>query len=143
MVELAVLHPQDCLRDHLPRRKPNTNSNKTSNRRKRSPEKNNNNNKNSNSFPAKKPVMGQVKILKRGEELTTAMKNQVDENKAINLVVPKQKRIGDFYAGSACISSPSPSSLPLPAFFTKKSVLGTNNRNATTDLRRLLGLDLL
>uniref|UniRef100_A0A5B6Z9N7 Uncharacterized protein n=1 Tax=Davidia involucrata TaxID=16924 RepID=A0A5B6Z9N7_DAVIN len=180
---LAVLQPQDCLKDPLPRktliydpmksqRNPNPNSAKL-NRRKRSPprlqDKRNNNNKSRHmvvmaDFPAKNLVIGQVKILKRGEELkeTTATENRASEVdgkvKVEDLgdlvlsstdrlgpepeLVPKQVRLNDFYAGSAFIESPPPSSLPFPAFFTKKSVVLTKTDDATTDLRRILRLDL-
>ncbi|KAA8522912.1 hypothetical protein F0562_009335 [Nyssa sinensis] len=60
--------------------------------------------------------------------------------------VQKQIRVSDskvvdgLYAGSsAFLASPPPSSLPFPAFFAK----GKNNDMATSDLRRLLRLDLL
>lgn len=65
----------------------------------------------------------------------------------------------DCYAGSAFVSSPPPSSLPVPAFFKKKNLVladGNNTTNcnsnsnsnsnnggdATTDLLRLLRIDL-
>ncbi|KAK7840081.1 hypothetical protein CFP56_017184 [Quercus suber] len=53
---------------------------------------------------------------------------------------PKQIRVAEFnavdgiYAGSAFVTSPPPSSLPVPGFLGK-------NGPATSDLRRLLGLD--
>lgn len=161
MASIAVLHPQDCIKDHLPRRRPlisppmnnpHANPNPTrSNRRKRSPEKKNNNSKPRNAtahdFPVKTLVMGQVKILKRGEETTAPSKNPASEKKVGGLggsgMKAKQTRIGDFYAGSAVmITSPPPSSLPLPGFFTKKNVLRIDN-DASADLRRLLRLDLM
>ncbi|CDP18794.1 unnamed protein product [Coffea canephora] len=62
------------------------------------------------------------------------------------------QRISDCYAGSAFISSPPPSSLPVPAFFRKKNLVLTDDDNAatdsnsdddaTSDLLRLLRLDL-
>lgn len=55
---------------------------------------------------------------------------------------PKKFIIADFYAGSACDSSPPPSSLPVPGFFKKKNILVETNDDATCDLRRLLRLDL-
>lgn len=156
-----------------------------SNRRKRSPQKNTRHSNNtsrggcaslSSSPPAKNRhlVMGQVKILKRGEALTVSMKDGL-EKKTVDAVslkcpeksevrycependdlalsttdrlgpepdmVPKQIKIADFYAGSAFISSPPPSSLPLPAFFKKKSVLAESYDDASSGLRRLLRLD--
>ncbi|XP_047315554.1 uncharacterized protein LOC124919339 [Impatiens glandulifera] len=70
-------------------------------------------------------------------------------------LIPKQMRIGDLkpvpisrksvdmYAGSAfSMMSPSPSSLPLPSFFSKKQVLKmADDSTATRDLRRLLRLE--
>uniref|UniRef100_A0A5B7BCB2 Uncharacterized protein n=1 Tax=Davidia involucrata TaxID=16924 RepID=A0A5B7BCB2_DAVIN len=174
---VAVLQPQSCLKDTLIyspmkyHQNPNPNSSPTrSNRRKRSPtrlhDKKNNTSKHTvvADFPAKNLVMGQVKILRRGEELkeSPAAKDrasEVGEKKAKvedsdDLVlsstdrlgpepemVPKQARLTDFYAGSAIIASPPPSSLPFPAFFTKKCVLSKTD-DATTDLRRILRLDL-
>ncbi|KAJ6673944.1 SPLICING FACTOR PROLINE- AND GLUTAMINE-RICH-LIKE [Salix viminalis] len=49
--------------------------------------------------------------------------------------------VNGFYAGSAFVTSPPPSSLPLPGFFTKK----TNNPpvvDASSELMKLLGLSL-
>lgn len=103
--------------------------------------------------------MGQVKILKRGEELTpaAAKKNGLvfsDEDLVLCSTdrlgpdpetVQKQIKVSDLkvvdgiYAGSAVfLASPPPSSVPFPAFFSKKE----KNDAATSDLRRLLGLDL-
>lgn len=112
-------------------------------------------------------VMGQVKILKRGEELASTVPFKEPEKKEVEKKSPdlgsterlgpdpqsvptqirlagSKNRVGaaPFYAGSAFITSPPPSSLPLPAFFTKKT-LAIKNDDATTDLRRILKLDLL
>ncbi|KAJ4959338.1 hypothetical protein NE237_026449 [Protea cynaroides] len=109
--------------------------------------------------------MGQVTILKRGEVLK-ATEDRVpcvaEEKAKINELsvlysmgrlgpepemVPKQigltdlKSVDGVFAGSAFLTSPPPSSLPLPGFFTKK-VVPSKNDVATTDLRRLLRLDL-
>ncbi|KAH7546236.1 hypothetical protein FEM48_Zijuj01G0179000 [Ziziphus jujuba var. spinosa] len=121
--------------------------------------------------PAKNLVMGQVKILKRGETLSVSpvknnnrggglsgennRKPRAKSEEDLDLVlgstdrlgpdpemVQKQIRVAEFkvvdgvYAGSAAFySSPPPSSVPLPAFLGK-------NGAATSDLRRILGLDL-
>ncbi|PSR91859.1 Immunoglobulin superfamily member 11 like [Actinidia chinensis var. chinensis] len=141
MGAMAVLHPEDCLRKQpqtltKPPRNPNR-----SNHVIRSPTENNNKSRQTmvNNFPAKNLVMGQVKILKRGEELTV-MKNRgsekspkKDDKDFDDLVlssisrlgpepemVPKQSRLGDLYAGLGFVASPPPSSLPLPAFLSKK-----------------------
>nr|XP_009805060.1 PREDICTED: uncharacterized protein LOC104250189 [Nicotiana sylvestris] len=179
MAGVAVLQPQDVLKQRLsyrhsyvqpmrsrrnsnsnPLPNPNPNPNpKNNNRRKRSPQKNGSANL-SSSPPAKnRPmVMGEVKILKRGEALTKPVPLKDDNRKVGGGVVedlvlsttdrlgpepnmvPKQIRIGDFYAGSAFVTSPPPSSLPVPAFFNKKKSESTDD--ATSDLRRLLRLDL-
>lgn len=204
---VAVLNPQDCLiKDYRfseqplisPRRKDSRNSNpninnhrsnrvqQQPNRTKRSPPGSHRNNHQPSSratthkSPAKNNlVMGQVKILKRGEELTvTAAKTvpaELEKKREVHTAsavvkkradpdlgsterlgpepesVPVQIRLSEsknraaanFYAGSAFVTSPPPSSLPLPAFFTKKNVVAVKNDDATTDLRRILKLDLL
>nr|TKS11122.1 uncharacterized protein D5086_0000077240 [Populus alba] len=95
-------------------------------------------------------VMGQVKILKRGKEdliepgkkdetprgshNTEAVKSEdlgfvsTDMLGPDAVLVPTQVQLTEsmhivngFYAGSAFITSPPPSSLPLPGFFTKKT----------------------
>ncbi|OAY46955.1 uncharacterized protein LOC110617791 [Manihot esculenta] len=117
-------------------------------------------------LPAKNLVMGEVKILKRGESFAKTDKRVSKENrkpmvkleKNADLVlgstdrlgpdpetVQKQIRVDDFnklvegmYAGSAFVASPPPSSLPVPGFLGKSS-----NGAATNDLRRLLRLDVV
>ncbi|PHU09754.1 hypothetical protein BC332_21614 [Capsicum chinense] len=125
------------------------------NRRKRSPPKSGSSSNFSTCSPAKNKnlhlVMGEVKILKRGEVLTNNnfVSSEVVEDLVLSTtdrlgpepdMVPKHVTIADLYAGSAFFSSPPPSSLPLPAFFKKKS--DGDNHEATSDLRRLLRLDL-
>lgn len=223
---VAVLHPHDVLterRDNLfstpvkSRRTPKSNpnfSNSTPNftrseGRKRSPPTGVRKNKSTATIvtdPPKNLVMGQVKILKRGEPLddlndrkvsnataTTppppptkdvvgdrkvgkdsrrilpAKKKSEKEKRSFSnpkiddlkiddfalsstdrlgpdpAMVPKQmnKNIAEFFfAGSAFVDSPPPSSVPLPGFFTK-SFVAAEKEDATTDLRRMLGLDLL
>ncbi|GFY96896.1 hypothetical protein Acr_11g0012020 [Actinidia rufa] len=138
---MAVLHPQDCLgKQPQTLTKPPRNPNR-SNHRKRSPPENNNKSRQTmvDNFPAKNLVMGQVKILKRGEELTVMTNRgsekspKKDDKDFDDLVlssisrlgpepemVPKQLRLGDNYAGLGFVGSPPPSSLPLPAFLSKK-----------------------
>ncbi|CAN6817425.1 unnamed protein product [Brassica oleracea var. botrytis] len=73
--------------------------------------------------PAVKPnlVMGQVKILKRGETLS-AFRNGVvtSTNKIGPEPETSQKQIGEIvsrrYAGACSSASPPPSSLPIPCF---------------------------
>ncbi|XP_065849525.1 uncharacterized protein [Euphorbia lathyris] len=170
---VAVLNPRDCLQNPIsshqgllsppPRvrssRNPNPNPNRSNRaqqptRRKRSP-----NSKSASPpravvhLPAKDLVMGQVKILKRGEkipETTSPKKEDLDLGSTHRLgpdpeLVPTQIRLAEsktangFYAGSAFVSSPPPSSLPLPVFFMKKTA---GIADATSDLRRILGLVL-
>nr|GMD44032.1 serine/arginine repetitive matrix-like protein [Ipomoea batatas] len=134
-----------------------------SDRRKRSPQKKSNSSGNGNggvSFSSLTPetkgnfMVGQVRILKRGEGLgdTAPLKKIGEKVERVESesvfgkqpeTTPKKKfNIADFYAGSACDSSPPPSSLPVPGFFKKKTILVENNDYATCDLRRLLRLDL-
>lgn len=109
------------------------------------------------------PVMGQVKILRRGESFDTKINCDVINNDLdliqrlgpdVPEMVPKQIRINDtksflspvsvrsdVYAGSSCSMSPSPRSLPLPSFYKKKQVISPVDDSATRDLRRLLRLD--
>ncbi|KAJ8617577.1 hypothetical protein MRB53_013763 [Persea americana] len=127
-------------------------------------------------------VMGQVKILKRGEELDPSspskdlqsdpLKDSSKSERCLDSadicddgdddlalcstgrlgpdpdLAPKPIRLSvdaAIYAGSAfASSSPSPSSLPFPAFC--KNVCSPSrgvHDGATNDLRRLLGLDVL
>ncbi|KAK9050337.1 hypothetical protein SSX86_030692 [Deinandra increscens subsp. villosa] len=221
---VAVLHPQDCLSDNrdillstplksrrTPKSNPNfSNSNPNLTRsegRKRSPPARVRKNKTIVTDPpavvaAKTLVMGQVKILKRGEPLdesptvlndrkvtnatptdvtgdrkvyrdslkVLSTKKKSDKEKFQNSntridklklddfalsstdrlgpdpeMVPKQmnKNIAAdfFFAGSAFVDSPPPSSLPLPGFFTK-NFSAVVKEDPSTDLRRILGLTL-
>lgn len=171
---------------------------RSNNRRKRSPPKGtpapskdkktttaplrerNSNQKNTIKPPTSDLVIGQVKILKRGEVLPAPslsagqVKEVVHKEKKAQkvgatsagglddlvimsksdrvvgskpCVVPKNIKISDFYAGSAFITSPEPSSLPVPVFFKKKDLdladggVSDTDYDATSDLRRLLRLD--
>ncbi|XVE71235.1 hypothetical protein DITRI_Ditri10aG0134500 [Diplodiscus trichospermus] len=171
---VAVLKPEDCLKLPNPMKhsqnpfpKPNRSSRAQSNRKKYSPNTSPPRLTVAPKVPAKNLVMGEVRILKRGEHLNdikkVASKKQVrfeKENVDVDLgstnrlgpdpaSVPTQIRLTDsknssnkvvpttFYAGSAFITSPPPSSVPMPAFFTKTGVA-----DATSDLRRILRLDL-
>lgn len=185
----AVLRSQDCLRGRFRqealsltptsnryRRNPNPISNTSHNRRrKRSPvavspiqhDRDRSRCRDSSlvdKCPTTNLVMGQVKILKRGEKLSSEenhggivdsagnRKARAKSEEDLDLVlgstdrlgpdpetVQKQVRVSDLkdaiYAGSACVTSPPPSSVPVPGFLGKNGV-------ATSDLRRLLRLDL-
>ncbi|MBA0703530.1 hypothetical protein Golax_015848 [Gossypium laxum] len=179
---VAVLKPEDCLKLPNPMKQPqnpwhnpNPSTNRTNrsqgNRKKRSP----NTSPPSRptvgrpKAPAKNLVMGQVKILKRGEDLKQSKPDKhvrfAKENVHVDLgstdclspdpgSVPTQIRLTEsenngskvlpvsFYAGSAFITSPPPSSVPLPAFFTKKIGVALKDDVATSALRRILRLDL-
>ncbi|CAL1358918.1 unnamed protein product [Linum trigynum] len=118
-------------------------------------------------LPGNNLVMGQVKILKRGESLDSVTESEDEKKgkreegegkKVVDLglgstdrlgpepeIVQKEIRVEEFnkvgdtmYAGSAFFTSPPPSSLPVPAFLGKGGV-----GDATTGLRRLLGLNLV
>lgn len=169
MAVVAVLNPQDCLKDtfwpktlispsHKKKpRSPNANNTTRANRtqpsrRKKSPSRVNTTASSpapaQKASPLKNLVVGQVKILKRGEELTgTASDKESREEPDLDLALTE--KLGPdpvsvpvlFYAGaSASVASPPPSSLPLPAFFTKKCV-SPKTEDVASDLRRILRLD--
>uniref|UniRef100_A0A7N0V5G4 Uncharacterized protein n=1 Tax=Kalanchoe fedtschenkoi TaxID=63787 RepID=A0A7N0V5G4_KALFE len=118
-----VLRPQDCLigsHQGFPRRKPIHGgvSNPRINRKSKAGQ----------SDPAVSKS-NPVTILRRGESLDGGRsKGRMGRN------------LGDVYAGSGFLSTspPPPSSLPLPSFSTRKSVV---DDSATRDLRRLLRLE--
>lgn len=140
MATTGVLRPHDCLR--------NPNQSSRCRRRKRSPSDGNrrsNRDSLSTSQPSKKLEMGQVKILKRGEELKAKLLFG-GENNDLGLklcstdrlgpdpdVVKKEIEVPDLYAGSTSMLSPPPSSLPFPAFLARRSLMESN-------LRKLLGI---
>lgn len=178
---VAVLNPQDCLEQPFSRKtliypthmkKPrNPNPNRANriqpDRRKRSPTPP------STAIPdpaqrravtqralsSKSLLMGQVKILKRGEKLNDTVSDKenlgmpdLGSTERLGPVlgsVPSRiglstasKGVSGFYAGSSVfVASPPPSSLPLPAFFMKKCV-PVKNEDVASDLRRILRLDL-
>lgn len=159
----AIIRPQGCLRYNRyhaqtleyppprPHRNPNSNQMR-SRRRKRSPVSGDRGQVQSRMVEARSPVknlvMGQVKILKRGEVLEALKLGFGDEDLVLSSTDrlgpdpdTVQKQISGLYAGSASFfASPPPSSLPIPAFFEKKE---KRNDAATSDLRRLLRLDLI
>ncbi|GMI89311.1 hypothetical protein like AT4G02040 [Hibiscus trionum] len=156
----AVLRTEGCLRNRFRRetlgldrpfrhrRSPNPRMIKPSNRKGSPPLGfHSNNRRQSESMVTKSPgknlVMGQVKILKRGETLTgIAEKKKTDLGRingskveeefdlalgSTNRLGPdpetmqkqvrlKEFKIGGFYAGPASCVSPPPSSLPVPGF---------------------------
>ncbi|KAF1871839.1 hypothetical protein Lal_00020634 [Lupinus albus] len=79
------------------------------------------------------PVMGQVKILKRGEQQAQTTPYRKPD--------PVSEKVVGLYAGaSMLVASPPPSSVPLPVFVTKK-IVAVND--ATNNLRKILRLDFL
>ena len=113
-----------------------------------------NNNNNNNSV-----VAGQVRILKRGEEIPKKTTDLVVEKtdlvstrrigpdpgmvpSQIRLPVRKAKTV-PFYAGPVTMTSPPPSDVPLPAFFAaKKSVSLFQAADATNEIIRMLRLNI-
>lgn len=164
---VAVLSPQDCLSPHPhhrhlispatkarrnPNPNPNANPNRSSRRRRNSPPPPSSASGfvPSNPLPRAKspPVKGQIRILKRGEDISLAM--EPTEPEVLSRPEPEPQpaptpaQIPDgFYAGSAFVTSPPPSSLPLPAFFTKRNCgLGeAHNQEIASQLRRVLKLN--
>ncbi|KAE8687470.1 Detected protein of unknown function [Hibiscus syriacus] len=172
-MSVAVLKPEDCLKlpntmKHLRNSRPNPNR---TNGRKRSTKTSSP--PSTTVAPLKAPamnlVMGQVKILKRGEDLKESKpdKPMKLENENVDVDLRSTNSLGrdpvsdptqirpsvsvndsnkvlpfSFYAGSAFVTSPPPSSVPLPAFFTKKIGVALKDDVATSVLRRMLRLEL-
>ncbi|XP_039005113.1 uncharacterized protein LOC120132419 [Hibiscus syriacus] len=176
---VAVLQPEDYLKISNPMKhhknlfsNPNRSNRANPKRRNRSPTTSPPPPSVDTKFPATNFVMGQVKILKRGEfpEKRSPRKSDRFEKENVDvdlgstnrlgpdpLSIPIQTRLTElnnnsnnknkvnpvpFYAGSAFITSPPPSSVPMPAFFTKKMEVSVKNSDATSDLRMMLRLDL-
>ncbi|KAL0726528.1 hypothetical protein Bca4012_022621 [Brassica carinata] len=109
------------------------------------------------SFAPKGTVIGQIRILKRGEEIPKKTSDLVVEKPDLvstqrigpdPCLIPSQIRLSDrkskktvvpFYAGPVTMTSPPPSDVPLPAFFTTKKIA----TDATTELIRMLRLDII
>lgn len=114
-----------------------------------SPNNNNNNN----------VVVGQVRILKRGEGIPKKTADLVVEKtdlvstrrigpdpgsmpSQIRLPARKAKTV-PFYAGPVTMTSPPPSDVPLPAFFAaKKSVSLFQATDATNEIIRMLRINI-
>ena len=98
--------------------------------------------------PLKNLLVGQVKILKRGEELTVKSADK-ENGEELNLDRglterrdPDLTTVPVLFYARAFVASPPPSSLPLPAFFTKKCVFPKTD-DVASDLRRILRIDEL
>lgn len=175
---VAVLNPQDCLKHPLSHMKhprnpsacPNRQKKTVSNRTRRSPPR-----KQTSPSPHVSPPLpplaaakkspnnnnvGQVRILKRGEEIPKKTSSDLVVEKPdlvstrrigpdpemipsqIRLPARKSKTV-PFYAGPVTMTSPPPSDVPLPAFFAaKKSVSLFQATNATSELIKILRLDI-
>ncbi|XP_021738272.1 uncharacterized protein LOC110704766 [Chenopodium quinoa] len=144
-MEVATLQPYDCLKRHhnhrrqliSPAVKPNSNPNPRSNRRRRnSPPPSG---KAQQARPRSPPILGQIRILKRGEEISLPLpqpaKKSEPESRSFSGPV-----LDGFYAGSAFVTSPPPSELPLPAFFTRRNCGEAHNQEIACELRRVLKL---
>ncbi|XP_071721867.1 uncharacterized protein [Rutidosis leptorrhynchoides] len=156
---MEILNPQDCLTNY-PLSKPvhdrlNRRKTRPKHRKSISPPP---------SAPVRNLVIGQVKILKRGEDFIpkTTPLNESDlgstkplrpdpdlsrRRKIKNTTVNDNSingLVASLYAGSALsLKSPSPSSVPLPAFFTKKLAdVKTAGEDASQALKQLLLLNL-
>lgn len=162
-----ILHPQNCIRKETlispqsrSRVNPNPNPNSTRSRRRKRSQSNiteSNNGRSStrshdrtveNRSVNKNLVMGEVKILKRGEKLEDVKLGFRDEEEVLSstdrlgpdpdTVMEQIMVFNDLYAGSqSMLASPPPSAVPFPAFFAKKE---GKVDEATSDLRRLLRL---
>ncbi|KAL9140080.1 hypothetical protein ABFS82_14G012500 [Erythranthe guttata] len=88
--------------------------------------------------------MGQVTLLRRGESLSLLTVKEPVQNPAYLEKIPPIRVVAPSpaagYAGSGCFTSPSPRSVPLPSFFSKKEPENSED-GATRDLRRLLRLE--
>jgi len=170
-MDVAVLHPQDPLAKsspnhyqtmapHFPK---HSNPNPKSHRSSRSRKKRADPTPQNGSGPAQqtkplKPqpqpqlIMGQVKILKRGEVLAqttpdlqprteTVEKEVITETETVEIrsTLPSTGKVEGLYAGySLLVMSPPANSVPVPAFI-KKKMAAVNC--ATNDLRKMLRLD--
>ncbi|PIA45688.1 hypothetical protein AQUCO_01600132v1 [Aquilegia coerulea] len=192
----AILRSQDCLRDRFPRetlasfpsssssssfqpkhgRNPNRIA-RSGGRRKRSPSDSESDRSTTSSssmvvkLPAKKLVMGQVKILKRGEEIDNNIKKEeqsrsVVETKVVKIAEKsKLKEVSDVFSNNRL--GPEPEMIPKEIrladlksvnseIFAGSAFVSSPSPNslpipssftkqviATKDLRRILGINLL
>ncbi|TKY74773.1 hypothetical protein E2542_SST03536 [Spatholobus suberectus] len=159
---VAVLHPQDSVRNkppnhyqtiisHFPNIKfsnPNPKSHRSSrNRKKRGDSSPQDVYVSDPARPAssnpqvnnKQLVRGQVKILKRGEQLAETTPDRQPQTESVGPTLTLTEKVEGLYAGySMLVMSPPPSSVPLPVFITKKFAAVSD---ATSDLRKMLRLD--
>ncbi|ESQ46583.1 hypothetical protein EUTSA_v10000356mg [Eutrema salsugineum] len=163
---VSLLHPRDILsRNSLT--PPHRQKNPVPNRRRRSPPRHQAAISPPRSPPvstvipkgSKKKNLNHVRILKRGEEIGKEIPDLPIENPDLNTTrqirsdpvkISTRIRNSDresmpalFYAGPVTSTSPPPSEVPLPAFFSKKTVVSVfKPSDATNDLIRLLRIDV-
>ncbi|KAJ8764981.1 hypothetical protein K2173_010449 [Erythroxylum novogranatense] len=127
---VAILYPQDCLQNPLSnrqtlispprsRKQPRNVNRAKPNGRRRSPNKSSPSRDTTAQVPVKKFLMG--------GDLQDKTSQSVKKTESLDLVSPKSSpsrgrptgsnRVNGFYVGSAFITLPPPSSLPLPVFF--------------------------
>ncbi|KAJ0248182.1 hypothetical protein HA466_0153200 [Hirschfeldia incana] len=148
---VAVLQPRDPLsiRNILapPPQRPNK---PTPNRRRRSPPRHQPESSPpppSNASKKKKKNLNHnhVRILKRSEEKVPDPRS-TSQIVSDPVMIPSQNHRrstpASFYAGPVTSTSPPPCEVPLPAFFAKRSVSSFKSSDATTDLIRILRLDI-
>ncbi|KAL9230288.1 hypothetical protein vseg_005661 [Gypsophila vaccaria] len=139
-MEVVVLPPQDALKRHHPhhhhrRRNPNTQPARSHRRR-----------RNSTSpppapAPAAAPTLSSpLRILKRGEDLPQPARPAGPKREPVAAGSIGPMFVNGFYAGSACVTSPAPSELPVPAFFSRVVAVDGKNERIADDLRRVLKL---
>ncbi|XP_010546540.1 PREDICTED: uncharacterized protein LOC104818602 [Tarenaya hassleriana] len=101
---------------------------------------------------------GQVRILKRGEEIAKTVMDLVVDDPDLGstrwigpdpemtstqiLLSGSKSTPASFYAGPVTLTSPPPTDVPLPAFCSKKSVSMFKAKDATNDLIRILRLEI-
>ncbi|KAF5819217.1 hypothetical protein HanRHA438_Chr02g0086571 [Helianthus annuus] len=94
-----------------------------------------------------KPI-SRVTVLQAHDSLTNHPNNIIPHqlNQSHTNLNQKKKNNNnrrEFFAGSAFVESPSPSSVPIPAFFSKSyGAAVPDDRDRTIELRRILGLSL-
>ncbi|CAN8326879.1 unnamed protein product [Cochlearia groenlandica] len=166
---VAVLNPQDYLKQPFSHMKyPQRQKKPISNRTRRRPPRNQTT-RSPSPPPASPPLLpplsavkktpktvvvsSHVKILKRGEEIAKKTTDLAVEKSdlgptrrtgsdPVTIPIRKSKTV-PFYAGPVTLTSPPPSDVPLPAFFTtKKSVSLFQAADATNDLIRILRLNI-
>ncbi|KAG2298696.1 hypothetical protein Bca52824_035168 [Brassica carinata] len=152
---VAVLQPRDCLNDpfsinNIHAQRPNK---PTPNRRRWSPPRHQPETSPPPKGSKKKKNLNHnhVRIPKQGEEKVPALTVEKPERRSTRQIVSDPVMIPSqnwrlipslFYAGPVTSTSPPPSEVPLPMFFAKRSVSSFKSADATTDLIRILRLDI-